>query len=322
MDRGGGPGDAEDQGGDLEDGHLVVAPDVDRTGIGTGGEREDAVDGVIGIAQRAGLLPAAGDRDGLACQRLPDEGRDGAAVTRSHSRPVAVEDTGDPGADPVCPRVRGGSRLREALCLVVGAARADGVDVSPVRLRLRMLQGITVDLGTGRENEPCLLLPGQFEGMDRASAPGLEGLDRKAQVVSRGRRGGKVKYVLHRAAGVQALGDIAVDQREQRAGREVRYVAGRSGNEVVHAGNANPACYQALAEVRAEEPGAPGDDGLLAGFWRRRFHHLLSLRIPLRLVAVIGPHSRTGPGWLDHALQRGLAPRCWRAFFRTTAYDS
>jgi hypothetical protein len=131
-----------------------------------------------------------------------------------------------------------------------------------------------------------------------------------------------VKYVLHRAADVQALADIAVDQREQRAGRKRRHVAGRSGNEVVHAGNANPACYQALAEVRAEEPGASGDDGLLAGFGRRRCHHLLSLRIPLHLVAVIGPYSRAGPGWLDHALQHGPAPRCWRAFFRTTAYGS
>jgi hypothetical protein len=58
-----------------------------------------------------------------------------------------------------------------------------------------MLQGITVDLGTGRENESSLLIPGYFQRIDRLDAPGFKGLNREAQIVGRRRRGCKVKYV-------------------------------------------------------------------------------------------------------------------------------
>ena len=74
-----------------------------------------------------------------------------------------------------------------------------------------MFQGVTVDLGAGREDEPRSFVPRQFEGADGADASGPQGLDGQAQVVGRGGRGGEVEYTLCRAFDGQALGDVAVD---------------------------------------------------------------------------------------------------------------
>jgi hypothetical protein len=74
-----------------------------------------------------------------------------------------------------------------------------------------MLQGITVDLGTGRENESSLLIPGYFQRIDRPDAPGFKGLNREAQIVGGRRRGCKVKYVVNLIVDTEESRDIAVD---------------------------------------------------------------------------------------------------------------
>lgn len=49
-----------------------------------------------------------------------------------------------------------GEGLGHTLALVVARAHADGVDVAPVLLLLRVLQGVAVHLGRGREQEARL----------------------------------------------------------------------------------------------------------------------------------------------------------------------
>ena len=94
----------------------------------------------------------------------------------------------DLDGDAVGPVVGHRHGLRVALGLVVDAARADGVDVAPVLLGLRMDQWVAVDLGRGREQEPGALRlrePQRVEGTERAD---LERVDGMRQIVHRRRR--------------------------------------------------------------------------------------------------------------------------------------
>jgi hypothetical protein len=225
----------------------VVAADVDRAGMGAGGEGEDAVDGVIGVADRAGLPAVAGDGDRLAGQRLADKGGNSTAVAGAYPGPVAVEDTGDRDADVVRLRVRGSGRFCESFCFVIRAARADRVDVAPVGLGLGVLQGVAVHLGAGRENQSCLFLPGQFQCVDGADASGFESLDRQAQVVGWRCWGGEVVDVIDLAVDAETFSDVVLDQGEAGARGQVLDVGGRSGDEVVQAGDVKAAGQQALA---------------------------------------------------------------------------
>src|SRR5947209_1662385 len=59
-DAGGGTGDLDDAAGEVEHGDLLAAADVDRAAFTGGGQGEDAVDGVVDVAQRPGLAAVAG----------------------------------------------------------------------------------------------------------------------------------------------------------------------------------------------------------------------------------------------------------------------
>ena len=222
------------------------------------GEREDAPDGVVDVADRPGLRAVAGHGQRPAGERLTDERGDGPAVVGAHPGAVGVEDPDDAGVGALRRPVRRRQRLAEPLGLVVDAARADRVHVAPVLLRLRVLQRVAVDLRRRREHVPGPLLLRESEGVQGAEAADLERLDRHPQVVERARRRREVQDEVDRAGDVHVVGDVAPDQPEPRLLHEVHDVAGRSGQEVVQADDLHTAIEQVLAEVRSEEPGAPG----------------------------------------------------------------
>jgi hypothetical protein len=77
--------------------------------------------------------------------------------------------------------------------------------------------------------------------------PTLRVWTRQAQVVGWRCWGGEVEDVIDLAVDAEAFGDVAADQGEARAWREVRGVGGRSGDEVVQAGDVEAAGQQVLA---------------------------------------------------------------------------
>ena len=81
------------------------------------------------------------------------EVRDHAPVVEGHPRPVGVEDAADADLEAVLAAVVKRQALGGALPLVVAGALADGVDVAPVGLGLRVLERVAVDLGGGGEEE-------------------------------------------------------------------------------------------------------------------------------------------------------------------------
>ena len=81
--------------------------------------------------------------------------------------------------------VRHDVRLSRALRFVVNTARADGIDMSPVRLPLRMLERIPVHLAGRRHQKPRALLQRKAKRLVGADRAGLEGGDRMLGVVDR-----------------------------------------------------------------------------------------------------------------------------------------
>ncbi|MDE2237079.1 MAG: ATP-dependent DNA helicase RecQ, partial [Elusimicrobia bacterium] len=144
-----GAGQPLDRLGQAQDGQLAGVADVDgRLDVGAQ-QGVDAADQVRDMAEAARLASLAVDGQGFAGEGLGDEIRHGPAVVLAHARPVGVEDAHDAHRHPVGAMVGHGHGLREALGLVVDAARADGVDVSPIGLALGGDQRVSVDLGGG-----------------------------------------------------------------------------------------------------------------------------------------------------------------------------
>src|SRR4051812_41547810 len=252
-----------------EHGQLVVGvPDVDRQVLVRLGERHEPANGVVGVAEAARLRSVAEYRERLTCERLLDERHRRSAVVPAHPRPVRIEDPGDTRVDALLVVVRHRQRLGVALRLVVHAARADGVDVAPVRLRLRRHQRVAVDLARRREQEPRALVLREAERVVSPVRPDLERVQRQAHVVDRARDGRQVVDDVDRLADVDVLDDVVVHERELGPATDVRDVLEAAGLEVVDADDAVVPRQQVIAEMGAEEPRAtrydrsrhPGED--------------------------------------------------------------
>ena len=155
--------------------------------------------------------------------------------------------------------VRHRQRLGVALRLVVDAARADRVDVTPVRLRLRVHLRVAVDLARRREQEPRALELREPERVVRPVRADLQRVQRHPQVVDGAGERGEVVDEVDRLVDLQVLGQVVV-QEDEVVVPDVLDVPQRAGDEVVDADHPQAAAEQVLAEVGAEEAGAPGDD--------------------------------------------------------------
>ena len=210
------------------------------------------------VAEAARLRAVAVDRERLAAQRLHDEVRDDAAVARPHARAVGVEDADDARVDAVVAVVRHRDRLGEALRLVVDAARADGVHVAPVVLRLRMHERIAVHLGRRREEEARALRLGEAERVVRAERADLERLDRQLEIVDRAGRRREVQHAVERTRDVGERRDVVLDELEPLVADQVRDVVRVAGDEVVEADDLVALGEEAVARGASRgSPAAP-----------------------------------------------------------------
>ena len=186
--------------GKFEDRELRRVADVDRSLIIGLREPVDAFDEISDVTETAGLRAVAEHRQWCAFQRLTDECGHNTSIAQPHPRPVCVEDAGDLGVELVNAVVGHGDGLGEPLGFVVHAARADGIDVAPVGLGLRMLKRVAVHL-RGRGEQKCrALFLGKTEGVVSAEGADLEGLDWQLQVIDRAGWRGKMENVAHRSS--------------------------------------------------------------------------------------------------------------------------
>ena len=201
------------------------------------GEQDQPADEVVDEAEAARLRAVAEHRQRLLLERLADEGRDRAAVVRSHARPVGVEDAHDRRVDALLAVVGHRQRLGVALGLVVDAARADRVDVAPVGLRLRMHLRVAVHLARRGEQEARPLHLGEAERVVRAVRADLERLQRQPQVVDRARRAREVVDEVDRLVDLDVLRQV-VREEDEGVAAQMLDVGERARLEVVDADDA------------------------------------------------------------------------------------
>ncbi len=233
----------------LVDGVLDRTADVHRRGDRRVEQGEEPADLVVDVGERPGLAAVAVDRQRLAAQRLHDQVRHRPPVVGTHPRPEGVEDPHDAHVEVVVAVVRRGHRLGVALGLVVDAARADRVDVAPVRLGLRVHERVAVHLGGRGEEEGRPLGLGQPEPVVRAEAADLQDLDGDALEVDRRGGTGEVHDHVDGAGHPQVRADVVLDEGEPAPTEQLLDVGDRAGDEVVDRDDVVTAVEQRPAQV-------------------------------------------------------------------------
>ena len=171
--------------GQFLDGEFCRVAGVDRAGEIVRGchQADKGLDQVVHVAEGAGLAAVAVDGDRLVLQGLHDEVGHHPAVVGVHVGAVGVEDAGHLDPEFVLAVVVEEQGLGAAFALVVAGAEADGIDMAPVVLLLRVDLGVAVHLA-GRGLEDLGPHPlGQAEHVDGAVHAGLGGLHRIMLVV-------------------------------------------------------------------------------------------------------------------------------------------
>ena len=151
-------------------------------------------------------------------------------------------------------------RLGEALRLVVDAARADRVDVAPVRLRLRVHRRVAVHLRGGGEHEAGALACARSSACRVPRLPTFMRLDRQPQVVQRRGRRGEVQHPVDVAGDVRPSETSCSDSSKPRRPSEVLDVRGEPVRKLSTQTTSQPQVEQPLAEPGADEAGAAGHD--------------------------------------------------------------
>ena len=164
---------------------------------------------------------------------------------------IGVEDARHLDPEPVLAAVVEEQRLGAALALVVARARADGVHVAPIAFRLRVHRGVAVDLAGGRLEDLGPRALGEAEHVDGADHAGLGGLHGVALVMDGRCRAGEVVDLVH--LDEQRERHIVPHQLEIAVVVQVRDVARRSREEIVHAQHVAPGVQQAFAKMGAQE---------------------------------------------------------------------
>ena len=195
--------------------------DVDRIVDWALHEPPETFDEVADVLERARLRAVAEHGDGGAGQRLAHEGWDRASVVGPHARSEGVEDPDDARVDPMGTVVGHRDRFAEPLGLVVHAARAHRIDVTPVVFALGVYQRIAVNLRGRGEQETRSLRLGHAERVVRAERADLQRLDRQLEVVAGRRRAGEVEHPVELAVEPDVLGDVVLDEHEAASRRDV-----------------------------------------------------------------------------------------------------
>ncbi len=112
--------------------------------------------------------------NGLLCRAWLNETRHDPPVIQSHSRPIGVENTNNACIHTFRAKISHDERLGKTFGLIVHRAQADRIHMTPVGLRLRMFERITVDLGSGGEKVTGLVNPGKVKRVESAERTGFQ----------------------------------------------------------------------------------------------------------------------------------------------------
>ncbi|ORX11919.1 hypothetical protein AWC31_35350 [Mycolicibacterium wolinskyi] len=251
-------GQLTDEFGDLQNRELVRVSDVDGPGTVASGQRQQARDGVVDVAQRPGLPARTVYGDGLPGQSLAAERRHDAAVVGAHARAVCVEYPRDPDVGVSRPLIGERQRLGKSFGFVVHTARADGIDIAPIAFPLWMFQRVAIDFTRRRQHQPRATAFGDLECVRRAERTGAQGLQRQALIVHRRRGRCQVEDRVHGWYLGQRVTDVVLDELVALAVAQQAGGGGGTGRQIVDADHFEALIEHAFAQMTAEEAAAPG----------------------------------------------------------------
>jgi hypothetical protein len=152
-----------------------------------------------------------------------------------------------------------GDGFLESFGLVVNAAGSYGVDISPVFFRLRVYEGVSIDLGRGGYEDPCMFGLCETQAVVRTQGAHFEGLDRDLQVVDRAGGRGKMKDIFQFAGNMDEFTHIMMIEFEVLQFKKVFYVPEVAGDKIIHPDDVEAFLYEPVAQVGAQESCRPGD---------------------------------------------------------------
>jgi hypothetical protein len=139
--------------------------------------------------------------------------------------------------------------LGVALGLVVHAAGADGVDVAPVGLALRVLHRVAVHLAGGRQHEPGAGTVREAQRVLGAATANGERLERTAQVVRRRGRAREVGDDIDGTMHLERGRDVGLDEAEPPVTHEIGDIVQVAGRQVIDAHDRITAGDERVAQV-------------------------------------------------------------------------
>ena len=240
--------------GDLDVLVILAADVVDLAGRALVQDELDAGAVILGVEPLAHLLPVAVDRERLALERVRDEQRDellGILV-----RTVGVGAARDRGANTVGADVGEHLQVAAGLGGAVGARGPQRIVLERPAARLE----VAVDL-VGRDLDVAgVVRPRPLEQAHRSEHVRVDELLRAEDRAVDVGLGGEVDDRVAAGSGARdrvRIGDVALDELVLDA-FEVRRVAGV--RELVEDDDVGAALREPPHEVRADEPGATGDE--------------------------------------------------------------
>ena len=145
-------------------------------------------------------------------------------------------------------------RLGKPLGFIVDPAWANRVHIPPVRFRLGVHEGITVDLRCAGKNKSRTFRSCQPQHFMRPHSPDLHRGNRKLHIVLRTGRRGKMHDGIQRPLNMKIVAHVVFNEGKPVVPKQMGNVLHPSRQEVVHADDGMSAVQQQIGEMTPEEP--------------------------------------------------------------------
>jgi hypothetical protein len=202
------------------------------------------------------LRSVAIERDGLAPERLENEVGHHTAIVGMHAGAIGIEDAAHFDPDPVLAVVIEEKRFRTPLALIVARPGTDGVDASPIGLRLGMDRGIPIHLRSGGLKDLGLQSFRQPQHVDGPVNVHLGGLNRVVLIVNgRSRTRQIVNLIdLH----IKRKGNVVTKEFKIGISDQMSDISLGPRIEIVHTEDIVSILEETLAEMGTQKPRPSG----------------------------------------------------------------
>jgi hypothetical protein len=129
-----------------------------------------------------------------------------------------------------------GQGLRKPFGLVIDGAQANRIYISPICLRLRVLERVSVAFGSGSVQKASAIFVRDLERGFGSGRTCAQRFDRQAQVFRRAGWRCKIENIVH-APGIERIADVPFFESEARLVSQMGQVFKITRRKVVHAEN-------------------------------------------------------------------------------------